>query len=57
MDAYEAIEKLQGISYRDWVKVKTSVDRAFEMKKRELENDIQLTDKEKVKELIRSQFG
>lgn len=50
-------DALSGISYSEWIEVRTAVDRYFSLKKRELEGQIQLSSPDTVKELIRSQFG
>lgn len=47
---------LEGITYREWIKLKIAVDRQFDMKRKELDATIQL-DTEKVSYIIRSQFG
>ncbi len=36
-------EKLDGISYTDWIRVKCSVDKAFDKQKKELDKNIQLS--------------
>lgn len=51
------IEDLKGISYSDWTKLKTVVDRSFEIQVSELKSKIQLTNPEMVERLIQSQFG
>lgn len=50
-------ESLKGISYSDWAKLKTAVDRNFEIQVSELKNKIQLTNPEMIEKLIQSQFG
>ena len=57
METNKYVEALSGISYSEWIEVKTAVDRYFTFKKRELECHIQLSKADTVKELIRSQFG
>lgn len=51
------ITALENISYGDWIKLKTAVDRKFEQQKGEFEKGLKLTDVEIVYKLIRSQFG
>lgn len=51
------LNALSGISYRDWIKLKTAVDRAFQNKIREAEGGLKLTDSQEVSNLIHSQFG
>lgn len=57
-DISRYIKSLQGISYFDWIKLKTAIDRSFKMQISELEKEIQLTNNtEQIERLIRSQFG
>lgn len=51
------IEGLKGISYSDWAKLKTVIDRNFEIQVSELKSKIQLTNPEMIEKLIQSQFG
>lgn len=51
------IDALQNISYKEWIKLKTAIDRVFEMKKSEIEKNIKLANAEEVKLVIQSQFG
>lgn len=53
----EFVHKLEGISYWDWQKVKTAIDRNFEMKISESKRGMQLTNPKEVEAIIRSQFG
>lgn len=53
----EYIKALQGISYSDWVKLKTGIDGAFELQKREAEEGLILASEDEVKKIIRSHFG
>lgn len=50
------LDALEGITYRQWIKLKVAVDRQFDMKRKELDATIQL-DTKKVSAIIRSQFG
>lgn len=50
-------KNLEGITYLEWIKLKTTVDELFNLKKRELENDIQLSDANEITEAIHRQFG
>lgn len=50
------LDGLDGITYREWMKLRIAVDRQFDMKRKELDATIQL-DTEKVSDIIRSQFG
>ena len=50
------LEALNGITYEQWEKLKTGIDRQFEFRKKELSGSIQLSSKD-VAKLIRSQFG
>ncbi|MEG1180293.1 MAG: hypothetical protein RSD42_07800 [Oscillospiraceae bacterium] len=49
--------RLKGITYSDWLKVRTIIDKSFEMQKRELENSLQLSDSEQLQKATRSLFG
>lgn len=48
---------LQGISFKDWVKVKHTIDRCFDLQKEELNKNIQLRDEKILKEIKKSIFG
>lgn len=50
------VEALHGITYPEWMRLKTVIDRSFENSRKELEKDIQLNLKE-TETIIRSQFG
>jgi len=50
------LDALEGITYRQWIKLKIAVDRQFDMKRKELDATIQL-DTKKVADIIHSQFG
>lgn len=50
-------KNLEGITYLEWIKLKTAVDELFNLKRRELENDIQLSDANEITEAIHRQFG
>lgn len=49
------LESLKGITYPEWVKLKTGIDRAFEAKKSEFERQLKFADVEKEKQMIQSQ--
>lgn len=55
-----AVEKyakhLEGITYIEWLKLKIAVDELFNSKRRELENNIQLSDANEITEAIHPQF-
>lgn len=57
MEVDRYVNALSGITYLEWVRVKTAIDRYFDSEKRELETQIQLSKPDTVKKLIRSQFG
>lgn len=47
---------LDELSYGDWLKIKTSVDYAFDLKRKELERNLKLNSNE-IKKVIHSRFG
>jgi hypothetical protein len=51
------LKTMEGLSYSDWIRLRTATDRIFDSKVSELRKDIQLTDSTKIKKLIQSQFG
>lgn len=51
------LESLQGITYLEWVRLRTGIDRAFEKEKGESERQLKLADTKIVANLIQSQFG
>lgn len=53
----KCIKALDGISYRDWIKLRTAVDRKFNQQKGEFEKALKLAETEVILELIHSQFG
>lgn len=54
----EYIKALSGISYNDWLKLKTAIDRTFENEVRKIKGNLYLSDQmESVKNLIQLQFG
>lgn len=57
MEVSKYIKMIDGISYLEWTRLKTAVDRYFDAKKRESEAQLQLSDPEIIENLIRSQFG
>ena len=50
------VTALKGISYKDWIKLKTAIDRGFQKCIGEFERTLELTDTDTVSKLIRSQF-
>jgi len=55
--AVDYAKALSGISYKEWEILKSALDRLFLAQKRELENEIQFSDVELARRIIRSQFG
>lgn len=53
----EYLKALEGISYSEWTRLKTAVDRSFDMKLKELETDIKMPDADQIRKLMDSQFG
>lgn len=51
------LDALKGISYREWKMLKLAIDRVFEHKKGEFENDIKLANTQDVENTILAQFG
>lgn len=51
------LESLKGITYPEWVKLKTGIDRTFDTEKSELERQLKFADVKKAARIIRSQFG
>lgn len=51
------INALIGISYPEWKRLRTAVDRAFEKERGEFEKEIKLANAEIVNQLIQLQFG
>lgn len=51
------LRHLEGITYRDWIRLSESVNRVFKNETRELEKNIQLSNIDEVKEIILQQFG
>ena len=51
------LKALQGITYPEWVKLRTGIDRAFEHQRRESEKTLKFTDNKIVNSIIQSQFG
>lgn len=47
---------LQGISFKDWIKLSHIVDRCFEMEKEEMSKSIQLCDEKVLEEIKKSLF-
>ena len=53
----EYIEVLQGISYFEWIKLREGINAEFERQIGESKKNLKLTDSDRVKKVIRSQFG
>lgn len=51
------IDALKGITYEEWLKLSTVMNRYFENEVRKSYSKIELTDNKQVENLIRSQFG
>ena len=56
-NAIKYAEALNGISFREWLMLKVSIDRTFQGKLKELEPELKLSNTEQVGRLIQSQFG
>lgn len=56
-NAIKYAEALEGISYKDWQMLRSGIDRMFQSKMRELEQELKLSDTEQVNRFIQSQFG
>ena len=52
----EYIEALDGITYPQWVKLRTGIDMQFDFSRRELEKNMQISSGETAR-LIRVDFG
>lgn len=52
----EYIEALDGITYPQWVKLRTGIDMQFDFSRRELEKNMQISSGETAR-LIRFDFG
>lgn len=52
----EYIEALDGITYPQWVKLRTGIDMQFDFSRRELEKNMQISSGETAR-LIRLNFG
>lgn len=52
----EYIEALDGITYPQWVKLRTGIDMQFDFSRRELEKNMQISSGETAR-LIRLDFG
>ena len=53
----EAAKALVGLSYPDWLKLRSAVDLEFAKKERELERTLELSADDDVVTPIREQFG
>ena len=53
----EYLKALEGITYADWIKLRTAIDREFQHRISELSNTVKLTDSGRIEKLIHSQFG
>lgn len=51
------LRALSGISYKDWKKLRIAIDRVFQNKIRETEEELKITDLQEITNLIQSQFG
>lgn len=51
------LKALEGISYAEWVKLRTGIDRAFEYQKGESERQLKLANVDVIKQIIQTQFG
>ena len=51
------LQALEGISYGDWVKLRTAIDRVFDLQRRDSERKIKLANTNVVKEVIEIQSG
>ena len=50
-------EALSGISYLDWFRLRTGMDKVFDKKRREAEVELRLSSAEDITEAIQTQFG
>nr|DAY37989.1 MAG TPA: hypothetical protein [Caudoviricetes sp.] len=53
----EFAKSLEGLTYPEWLRLKTGIDAAFEEKRRETERNFCLTSPVRVCDLIQSRFG
>ncbi len=53
----ERIKYLEGITYDEWKKISTAVNRYFDEQIRESQKKMKLTESKRVNQLIHSQFG
>ena len=51
------LREIEGISYPEWIKLRTGIDRAFEYQKGESERQLKLANIDVVKQIIQTQFG
>lgn len=54
----EYIKALSGVTYQDWIKIRSAIDRSFDRQKKELEKEPQLkANGREILNIIHSQFG
>lgn len=53
----EYIEALQGITFEEWIKLRTAIDRRFDQKIGEFKKGLKLSESKIVEDIIHSQFG
>lgn len=53
----EAAKALVGLSYFDWLKLRSAVDNEFSKKEREFERELKLSADNDIAKAIREQFG
>lgn len=51
------IKVLDGITYSQWIKIRTAIDRRFEQEIGEFKKGLKLSDCKKVENIIHQQFG
>ena len=56
-DIEDRTKYLEGITYYEWKKISTAVNRYFDEQIRESQKKMKLTESERVNQLIHSQFG
>lgn len=53
----EYLKALEGITYSEWIRLRTGIDRTFEQQKGEFEKHLKLANSDLPMNIIRSQFG
>lgn len=53
----EYIEALQGITFEEWIKLRTAIDRRFDQKIGEFKKELKLSESKIVEDIIHSRFG